>query len=133
MIRARHLLSLCPVSDQHTPSSLLTVTVYSPMVRNNVGPGKKVGIVGIGGLGHIALQFAKALGAEVYAFSHSEKKRDDIMRMGADHIIQTGGDEDFATKHAFELDFILTTVDSVSGMPLDKLVKCLTVNGNLVT
>lgn len=103
------------------------------MVRNNVGPGKKVGIVGIGGLGHIAVQFAKALGAEVFAFSHSEKKRDDIMKMGADHIIATGGDEKFEEKHAFELDFILTTVDSVSGMPLDKLIKTLKVNGTLIT
>lgn len=81
------------------------------MVRNNVGPGKKVGIVGIGGLGReyfrggdeeenlraylsfcpslssfadIALQFAKALGADVYAFTHSLKKKDDILAMGAE-------------------------------------------------
>ena len=55
------------------------------------------------------------------------------MKMGADHIIVTGGDEEFEKKHAFELDFILTTVDSVSGMPLDKLVKTLKVNGTIIT
>ncbi|KAL7412872.1 NADPH-dependent alcohol dehydrogenase [Mrakia frigida] len=109
------------------------LTVYSPMVRNNVGPGSKVGIVGIGGLGHIAIQFAKALGAEVFAFTHSLKKKDDILAMGADHIIVTGGGEEFEKKHAFELDFLLTTVDSVDGLPLDKLIKCVNINGTIIT
>lgn len=61
--------------------------------RSGAGPGAKVGIVGIGGLGHLALQFAKALGcAEVVAFSSSDKKRDDAMKMGAtDYVVHKQG------------------------------------------
>lgn len=65
------------------------VTVYSPLKASNIGPGKKVGVLGIGGLGHYAILFAKAMGAEVYAFSHSENKVEDIKKMGADHVVIT--------------------------------------------
>lgn len=65
------------------------LTVYSPLVTNGAGPGKKVGIIGIGGLGHFALLFAKALGAEVYAFTHSPRKMEDAKKLGADHVVDT--------------------------------------------
>ena len=65
------------------------LTVYSPLVTNGAGPGKKVGIIGIGGLGHFALLFAKALGAEVYAFTHSSGKMEDAKKLGADHVVDT--------------------------------------------
>lgn len=65
------------------------LTVYSPLVTNGAGPGKKVGIIGIGGLGHYALLFAKALGSEVFAFTHSPQKMDDAKELGADHVIDT--------------------------------------------
>ena len=65
------------------------LTVFSPLVTNNTGPGKKVGIIGIGGLGHYAIMFAKALGAEVYAFTHSPQKMDDAKALGADHVVDT--------------------------------------------
>ncbi|EPQ60834.1 GroES-like protein [Gloeophyllum trabeum ATCC 11539] len=65
------------------------LTVYSPLKRHGAGPGKKVGILGIGGLGHYAVLFAKAMGSEVYAFTHSESKVEDIKKMGADHVIVT--------------------------------------------
>ncbi|CED82659.1 Alcohol dehydrogenase, class V [Phaffia rhodozyma] len=112
------------------------LTVYSPLVRNGCGPGKKVGIVGIGGLGHIALQFAAALGAEVYALTHSLKKKDDILKMGVadeEHIIVTNGEENFQDKFYHQLDLILSTVDNTEGLPLDKLARILVVNGRLVT
>ena len=57
-------------------------TVYSPLKRHGAGPGKKVGIVGIGGLGHLAIQFSLALGAETYAFSQSDSKRADAEKLG---------------------------------------------------
>lgn len=66
------------------------LTVYSPLVRNGCGPGKKVGIVGVGGLGHYAVLFAKALGAEVWAFTHSPTKKEDLKKMGADHVVDIG-------------------------------------------
>lgn len=62
------------------------ITVYSPLKRNGTGPGKLVGIVGMGGLGHFAVQFAKALGAEVVLFSHSPGKAADALRLGADKV-----------------------------------------------
>ena len=65
------------------------LTVYSPLRVNGCGPGKKVGVVGIGGLGHYAVLFAKAMGAEVFAFTHGTKKVDDIKKMGADHVVVT--------------------------------------------
>ena len=66
------------------------LTVYSPLKTHGAGPGKKVGIMGIGGLGHYAVLWAKAMGAEVYAFTHDESKVEDIKKMGADHVINTG-------------------------------------------
>ncbi|OCB85054.1 GroES-like protein [Sanghuangporus baumii] len=58
------------------------LTVFSPIVRNGAGPGKRVGVIGIGRLGHYAIMFAKALGAEVYAFTHSRHEEADIKKMG---------------------------------------------------
>jgi alcohol dehydrogenase (NADP+) len=57
------------------------LTCFSPLIRNGAGPGKKVGIVGIGGLGHFGVLFAAALGAEVYAISHSSNKKADAIKV----------------------------------------------------
>ena len=57
-------------------------TMYSPLRRFGAGPGKKVAILGVGGLGHLGLQFANAMGAEVYALSHSERKAEDAEKLG---------------------------------------------------
>lgn len=65
------------------------LTVFSPLRANGAGPGKKVGVIGIGGLGHMAVLFAKALGAEVWAFTHSPDKMEDAKKLGADHIVDT--------------------------------------------
>lgn len=65
------------------------LTVYSPLKSNGVGPGKRVGVVGIGGLGHYAILWAKALRADVYAFTHHEDKMRDIKKLGAHHVINT--------------------------------------------
>lgn len=68
------------------------LTVYAPMRRNGVRPGTKVGVMGIGGLGHYAVLFAAAMGAEVYAFTHSASKLEDAKKMGAKHVISTHDD-----------------------------------------
>jgi D-arabinose 1-dehydrogenase-like Zn-dependent alcohol dehydrogenase len=63
--------------------------VYDPLKHFGAGPGKKVGIVGIGGLGHLGLKFARALGAEVYAISTSASKEEEAKKLGAHHFINT--------------------------------------------
>lgn len=78
------------IESQYAASMLCGgLTVFSPLKVNGAGPGKKVGVVGIGGLGHFAVLFAKAMGAEVFAFTHSKEKTDDAKKMGADHVIDT--------------------------------------------
>lgn len=78
------------ISSTHAASMLCAgLTVYSPLKSNGAGPGKKVGVVGIGGLGHYAILWAKAMGAEVYAFTHQEDKVNDIKKLGAHHVINT--------------------------------------------
>jgi len=106
--------------------------VYSPLVRNGCGPGKKVGIVGVGGLGHYAVQFAKALGAEkVVVFSHSDRKEKDVREMGADEFVTTGN-SDFQKKWQGELDLVICTADVSSGIPLNELISTLTVHGRFI-
>ena len=63
------------------------ITTYSPLKRNNVGPGKKVGVVGLGGLGHMGVKLAHAMGAHVAVFSTSPNKREDALRLGADEVV----------------------------------------------
>ncbi len=73
------------------------ITTYSPLRHWKVGPGKKVGIVGLGGLGHMALKFAHSLGAHVVQFTTSAKKIEDAKRLGADEVVRVVGqscDED---------------------------------------
>lgn len=92
------------------------LTAFSPLVRNGVGPGKRVGVIGIGGLGHYAILFAKALGAEVYAITRSRSKESDIKEMGADHIIVT--EPGFHEKYRRGLDLIISTPDVLDGVVL---------------
>lgn len=82
------------------------VTVYSPIKEQGAGPGKTVGIVGIGGLGHFGLIFAKALGAEVIAISHTESKRHDAEKMGASKFIATSKGKSVFKENARTMDFI---------------------------
>lgn len=85
------------------------ITTYSPMKHWNVGPGKKVGVVGLGGLGHMAVKFAKALGAEVVVFTTSPSKKEDALRLGADDVVLSKDAEDMQ-RHAGTFDFILDAV-----------------------
>ncbi|UUL81476.1 NAD(P)-dependent alcohol dehydrogenase [Sphingomonas qomolangmaensis] len=85
------------------------ITTYSPLKHWGVGPGQKVGIVGLGGLGHMGVKIAAAMGAEVYVFSTSPNKRDDAKRLGATDLI-VSKDEAAMAEHAGSFDFILNTV-----------------------
>lgn len=87
------------------------ITTYSPMRRWGVTKGKKVGVVGLGGLGHMAVKFAHALGAQVVVFTTSPKKKDDARRLGADEVV-VSRDADGMQKHIESFDFILDAVSA---------------------
>ncbi len=85
------------------------ITTWSPLRHWKAGPGKKVGIVGIGGLGHMGVKLAHALGAHTVAFTTSESKRQDALDLGADEVVVSRDAEAMAA-HAGSFDFILNTV-----------------------
>jgi uncharacterized zinc-type alcohol dehydrogenase-like protein len=87
------------------------ITTYSPMRRWNAGKGKKVGVVGLGGLGHMGVKFAHAFGAQVVVFTTSPGKKDDAFRLGADEVV-ISRDANAMQKHAGSFDFILDAVSA---------------------
>ncbi len=87
------------------------ITTYSPLRHWKVGPGQKVGIVGLGGLGHMGVKFAHAFGAETWVFTTSPSKKEDALRLGADGVILSKDADDMA-KHAGTFDFILDCVSA---------------------
>jgi len=98
-------------SEQAAPLLCGGVTVYNPMRTHGINPSSRVGVVGIGGLGHIAIQFARVFGAEVTAFSTTHSKEAEARELGAHHFVNsldTKAMKDFASS----LDFILTTVNA---------------------
>jgi uncharacterized zinc-type alcohol dehydrogenase-like protein len=87
------------------------ITTYSPLRHWGVGKGKKVGVVGLGGLGHMGVKFAHALGAHVVVFTTSPQKKDDALRLGADEVV-VSRNADEMRKHAGSFDFILDAVSA---------------------
>ena len=87
------------------------ITTYSPMRHWGVGKGKKVGVVGLGGLGHMAVKFAHAFGAHVVVFTTSPSKKEDALRLGADEVV-ISRNADEMQKHAGSFDFILDAVSA---------------------
>jgi uncharacterized zinc-type alcohol dehydrogenase-like protein len=104
------------------------ITTYSPLRHWNVGPGKKVGIVGLGGLGHMGLKFAHSFGAHVVQFTTSEGKIEDAKKLGADEVV-ISKDADAMAKHAHSFDFILDCISAPHDM--DSYLKLLRLNGTL--
>lgn len=120
-----------PQKDWASVAPLLCagITTYSPLRHWNIGPGKKVGIVGIGGLGHMSIKFAKALGAYVVAFTTSQSKVDDAKAMGADEVIlSTNSSARMAHKSSFDL--ILNTV--AASQNLDIFIQLLKRDATMV-
>ena len=105
------------------------VTVFAPFVRHNITPADHVGIVGIGGLGHLAIQFARAWGCEVTAISTSPDKRDQAVALGADHFIATRATDEVA-QAAGTFDFIICTVPA--DLPWDDYLASLKPQGTLI-
>ncbi len=117
--------------DMETAAPLLCagITTYSPLHHWNAGPGKKVAVIGLGGLGHMAVKIAHALGAEVTVLSRSLSKKDDGLKLGADNYYAT---EDEATfeKLSGNFDLIINTVSAK--IDLDSFLSLLATDGTMV-
>jgi alcohol dehydrogenase (NADP+) len=125
VLKIRH-----PESDLAATAPLLCagITTYSPLKHWKAGPGKKVGIVGIGGLGHMGVKLAHAMGAHVVAFTTSEKKRQDALDLGADEVV-VSKNADEMKNHARSFDFILNTV--AASHDLDQFTQLLKLDGTM--
>lgn len=112
-VNARFALKIPEQLESEPTAPLLCggITVYSPMRLHGVNPGSRVGIIGIGGLGHIALQFAHAFGAEVTAFSSSSNKSDEAKAFGAHNFVNTRETKSLKAL-AGSFDFILSTINA---------------------
>jgi uncharacterized zinc-type alcohol dehydrogenase-like protein len=112
VVHERYVLRVRHPEDQLAgvaPLLCAGITTYSPLRHWKVGPGHKVGVVGIGGLGHMGIKLAHAMGAHVVAFTTSESKREDAKALGADEVVVSRNADEMAA-HAKSFDFILNTV-----------------------
>ncbi|MEU6574500.1 NAD(P)-dependent alcohol dehydrogenase [Streptomyces sp. NPDC046805] len=115
--------------DVAAPLLCAGITTYSPLKHWNAGPGKKVAVVGLGGLGHMGVKIAHALGAEVTVLSQSLRKKDDGLRLGADHYYATSDPKTFE-ELAGTFDLILNTVSAP--LDFDAYLSLLRTDGALV-
>lgn len=115
--------------DAAAPLLCAGITTYSPLKRWGAGPGKKVAVVGMGGLGHMAVKIAHAMGAEVTVLSQSLKKKDDGLQFGADNYYATSEPETFE-KLARTFDLIINTVSAK--IDIDAYFSLLTLDGTMV-
>jgi alcohol dehydrogenase (NADP+) len=116
--------------DRAAPLLCAGVTMYSPLIHWEAGPGKRIGIVGLGGLGHMGVKIAHALDAEVTVLSHSNKKRDEANRMGADKFHNTSSDSDGLTNLEGYFDPIINTL-SVE-IDWNRYLNLLALDGTMV-
>jgi len=105
------------------------ITTYSPLKRHGAGPGKKVGIVGLGGLGHMGVKFARAMGAHTVLFTTSAGKAEDGKRLGAHEVVLSKNAAEMA-KHACSFDLIVDTVSAAH--PLDPYMSLLKLDATMV-
>lgn len=115
--------------DVAAPLLCAGITLYAPLKHWGAGPGKKVAIVGLGGLGHMGVKIAHALGAEVTVLSQSLRKQEDGLRLGADHYYATADEATFQELKG-RFDLIVSTVSAPLG--LDRYLGLLRVGGALV-
>ena len=115
--------------DAAAPLLCAGITLYSPLRHWNAGPGKKVAVIGLGGLGHMGVKLAHAMGADVTVLSQSLKKMEDGLRLGADAYYATNDPATFE-KLAGQFDVILNTVSA--NLNMGDYLKLLAVDGTLV-
>ncbi|KAI9014329.1 chaperonin 10-like protein [Hyaloraphidium curvatum] len=128
---ARHVIRIPDgVKSEHAAPLLCGgVTVYAPLRRYGAGPGKTVGIVGMGGIGHFGVLFAKAKGAHTIAISSSAAKKADALKLGADDYISTGKDSEDVAKWRGKLDFIIITANVHDAASFAKYFSLLKTRG----
>lgn len=117
--------------DKAAPLLCAGITLYSPLVHWKAGPGKKVAIMGLGGLGHMGVKLAAALGAEVTVLSHSESKRADAEKLGAHNFLLTKNAEVF-TENANTFDLIINTISSAD-LDIGNYFSLLKMDGTMVS
>ncbi|KTC86549.1 NAD(P)-dependent alcohol dehydrogenase [Legionella brunensis] len=123
-----HLPKNLPL-DAAAPLLCAGITLYSPLRHWQAGPGKRVAIVGLGGLGHVGVKIAHAMGANVTVLSHSNKKQEDSKRLGADHFYATSNPATF-NQLTNSFDLIICTVSA--GIDWNDYLKLLRRDGALV-
>ena len=130
VVDENYVLHIPETMDPATAAPLLCagITVFSPFKHWKAGPGKKVGIIGIGGLGHLAIKIAKAMGAYVVVFTTSVSKSDDAKRLGADEVILSTDEQQM--KQSPKMDMILDTVSANHNV--NDYLKLLKVDGTLI-
>ncbi|GFM84145.1 zinc-binding dehydrogenase [Pseudomonas cichorii] len=131
VVHERYLLRIRHPAEQLAavaPLLCAGITTYSPLRHWQAGPGKKVGIVGIGGLGHMGIKLAHAMGAHVVAFTTSESKREAAQALGADEVVISRNPEEMAA-HAKSFDLIINTVAAPHS--LDDFLALLKRDGTL--
>ena len=114
--------------DAAAPLLCAGITTYSPLREWQAGPGKNVGIMGLGGLGHMGVKHAHAMGAEVTLISHSPSKEDDAKRLGADHFLLLT-DKEAMKEQAMTFDLIVNTVSAP--IDLDPAINLLKTDGTM--
>jgi uncharacterized zinc-type alcohol dehydrogenase-like protein len=115
--------------DVAAPLLCAGITLYSPLKHWGAGPGKRVGIIGMGGLGHMGVKIAHALGADVTVLSQTLSKQEDGKKFGADHYYATSDDATF-TELEGSFDLIVNTVSAI--LPMAKYLSLLALDGTLV-
>ncbi len=130
VVDEQYTFTISPKLDLAAVAPLLCagITTWSPLRHWKVGPGSRVGIVGLGGLGHMALKFAHSLGAHVIQFTTSESKAADAKKLGADEVVLTKDPANFVS-YASSLDFILDCVSAPHD--LNQYLDLLRLNGTL--
>lgn len=125
-------------NEEAAPMLCAGVTTFSPLVRNiprELPEGQekpRVGVVGLGGLGMMAIQWAHALGCETTVFSRSSRKKEDAIKLGADHFVATAEDKDWISKVEFTLDLVVCTANSTENFDLNTYLRTLTIGGKWV-
>jgi uncharacterized zinc-type alcohol dehydrogenase-like protein len=130
VVQESFALNISPKLDLAAAAPLLCagITTYSPLRHWKIGPGMKVGVVGLGGLGHMGLKLAHSFGAHVVQFTTSKSKEADALRLGADEVVLSN-DREQMKKHRNSFDFILDTVSAKHD--LGALLNLIKLNGTM--
>lgn len=130
VVDQRFVLRVPPNLDLAGVAPLLCagITTYSPLHHWGITKGKKVGVVGLGGLGHMGVKIAHALGAQVVVFTTSPNKKEDALRLGADEVVVSHNSDEMQP-HAGSFDFILDTVSAEHD--IDAYLNLLRLDGNM--